>query len=416
MMPSNKFSLRLTVMLWIAALTLLGTRATGQTESVLHTFDGTDGADGIFPRAGLVFDKAGNLYGTTFVGGLYRAGTVFELTPQAGGGWTETVLHNFSYLEGSANGPTAPLILDLGGNVYGTTTGGGAYGQGVIFELSPQAGGGWTYKRLHAFGNGKDGQLPQGGLVLDGAGNLYGTTAAGGAYGGGTVFKLAPAMGGVWTEKILHHFNRTYKVGWAQYGGLIFDSSGDLYGTTYNGGAYAISGVGGGTVFKLTPAVSGAWTYATIHEFGKGKKGAQRPAAGLTFDVAGNLYGTTVSGGTGACSGGCGTAFELTPTTSGGWIEKILHSFDNTPDGDAPLAPVILDAAGNVYGTTLNGGPFGLGSVFELKPLAGGGWQETILQNVTQPHGGLIFDGSGNLYGTTNNGGNGYGTVFEITP
>jgi uncharacterized repeat protein (TIGR03803 family) len=414
MMLSNKFSLRLTVMLLIAALTLLGTCATGQTEIALHTFSGSDG---IFPQAGLVFDKAGNLYGTTFEGGLYRAGTVFALTPQSGGGWTETVLHNFSYLQGSANGPNAPLILDAGGNVYGTTTFGGAYDQGIVFELSPLAGGGWTYKRLHSFGNGTDGQRPQGGLVLDGAGNLYGTTVAGGAHGDGTVFKLAPAPGGVWSEKILHHFNRISPAGWAPYGGLVFDSSGDLYGTTYNGGAYATSGVGGGTVFKLTPAGNGTWTYATVHQFGRVKKGAQRPAAGLTFDAAGNLYGTTVSGGTGACGGaGCGTVFELTPTASGGWIEKILHSFNDTPDGSFPLAPVILDAAGNVYGTTLNGGPFGAGSVFELTPLAGGGWQEKIVQNVTQPYGGLIFDESGNLYGTTNKGGNGYGTVFEITP
>ena len=411
-MPSNKLRLRLTLMLCIAALTLMGTVATAQTESVLYRFNFSNG---IFPRAGLVVDKAGNLYGTTFEGGSYRGGTVFELSPETGGGWTHSVLHNFSYLDGSANSPTTPLILDAAGNLYGTTTSGGTFGAGIAFELSPQAGG-WTFKRLHAFGNGKDGQIPSGGLVLDATGNLYGMTSAGGAYGNGTVFELSPAADGVWTERILHHFNRTYTAGWAPYGSLVFDSSGNLYGTTHDGGTYAISGIGGGTVFRLTTAAGGGWTYATIHEFGRAKKGAQRPLAGLTFDAAGNLYGTTEIGGTGACDGGCGTVFELISTASGGRIEKILHSFNNIPDGATPLAPVIVDTAGNVYGTTLNGGPFGGGAVFELTPTEGGGWQENVLQNVGQPYGGLIFDGVGNLYGTTNNGGSGYGTVFEITP
>jgi uncharacterized repeat protein (TIGR03803 family) len=412
-MHSKKPCLRVTAMLWITALTLIGARATGQTQSLLYSFNISNG---IFPQAGLVFDKAGNLYGTTVAGGAYRGGTVFELTPQAGGGWAEIVLHNFDTVEGSAGGPTTSLILDASGNLYGTALG-GPFGQGIVFELSPQDGGAWAYKRLHAFGNGKDGQTPSGGLVVDATGNLYGMTAGGGAYGGGIVFKLSPSASGIWTEKILHHFNRAYPAGYAPYGSLLFDLSGNLYGTTAEGGSCTIlSSVGCGTAFKLTHQANGTWTYATIHEFGHRKKGTLRPLAGLTSDAAGNLYGTTTIGGTGACDSGCGTVFELIPMTAGGWVEKILYSFSNTPDGSTPQAPVILDGSGNVYGTTLYGGPFGLGAAFELTPLAGGVWQERILQPLASPYGGLVFDGSGNLYGTTNRGGNGLGTVFEITP
>ena len=210
-------------------------------------FNGTDGAD---PAAGLIFDAAGNLYGTTYGGGTYDWGTVFELTPAAGGGWTEKVLYSFL---GGADGffPAADLIFDAAGNLYGTTGYGGAYDNGTVFELTPTGGGDWTEKLLHSFSynlNGMDGTYPQAGLIFDAAGNLYGTTVGGGNYGGGTVFELTPTAGGNWTETVLHNFNRNGTDGADPYAGLIFDGAGNLYGTTSFGDVY-----GDGTVFQLTP-------------------------------------------------------------------------------------------------------------------------------------------------------------------
>jgi uncharacterized repeat protein (TIGR03803 family) len=230
--------------------------AGGWSEKVLHSFNDTDGA---YSSAGLIFDKNGNLYGTTLEGGDYGCsasgcGTVFELTPTAGGGWTETVLLNFNGSDGS--GPQAGLIFDAAGNLYGTTVGGGTncppFGCGTVFELTPTAGGGWTEKVLHSFGNGTDGANPFAGLIFDAAGNLYGTTYGGGTYrcgasGCGTAFELTPAAGGSWTETVLYSFSRGND-GFEPEAGLIFDSAGNLYGTTAVGGTYD-----GGTVFELTP-------------------------------------------------------------------------------------------------------------------------------------------------------------------
>jgi uncharacterized repeat protein (TIGR03803 family) len=387
-------------------------------EKVLHNFN-NDGTDGYYPEVGLIVDAAGNLYGTTTAGGAYNSGTVFELTPAAGGGWTETVLHNFGNGTDGAT-PYAGLIFDAAGNLYGTTQYGGTYGVGTVFELTPAGGGSWTEKVLYSFNlNGTDGAVPEAGLIVDAAGNLYGTTYFGGTYLYGTVFELTPAGGGGWTEQVLHSFNNNGADGSLPAAGLIFDAAGNLYGTTVNGGTGSNCVLGCGTVFELTPAAGGGWTEQVLHSFNNNGADGSTPFAGLIFDAAGNLYGTTFAGGT----YGYGTVFELTPAAGGGWTETVLHNFGNGTDGTAPYAGLIFDAAGNLYGTTSYGGTYNYGTVFELTPAAGGGWTETVLHNFGNgtdgitPYAGLIFDAAGNLYGTTFVGGTyGYGTVFEVTP
>jgi uncharacterized repeat protein (TIGR03803 family) len=402
------------------------------TEKLLHSFNDTDGA---LPRAGLIFDAAGNLYGTTSEGGAYSWGTVFELTPAGGGNWTETVLHSFCSPTDCTDGayPYAGLIFDAAGNLYGTTVGGGTYaycsdgyGCGTVFELTPTAGGGWTEQVLYNFGNGTDGVNPYDGLIFDAAGKLYGTTPNGGTYGYGTVFELTPTESGGWTETVLHSFcsQTDCTDGEAPQADLIFDTLGNLYGSTTNGGTY-----GGGTVFELTPTGGGGWTEKVLHSFCSQTDctDGEAPQAGLIFDTLGNLYGSTTAGGTytSNCNYGCGTVFELTPTGGGAWTEQVLHSFGNGTDGYYPFAGLIFDAAGNLYGTTWAGGTYGWGTVFELTP-TGGGWTETVLHSFNDngtdgilPEAGLIFDAIGNLYGTTPSGGaeGEYGgTVFELTP
>lgn len=343
-MRGKKISIGLTAVLTTLTLTLLlgGTRAVAQQERVLHRFE----KDGYNPAASLIFDAAGNLYGTTYRGGLYGVfGTVFELMPTAGGGWTEKVLHVFGSSEDGQN-PLASLIFDGAGNLYGTTQAGGAYSNGTVFELSPTAGGGWREKVLHSFNykGGKDGYYPTAGLILDAAGNLYGTTSMGGiglctdfntgaVTGCGMVFELSPAGHGVWTERVLYSFEFTLQGTGAIPSGLIFDAAGNLYGTTEYSDFPSV-----GTVFELLRGAGGLWTEKVLHSFTENGEDGLTPAAGLVFDAVGNLYGTTVGGGTGTCT--CGTVFELAPKPGGGWAEKVLHSFnDNGKDGFEPRRP-----------------------------------------------------------------------------
>jgi uncharacterized repeat protein (TIGR03803 family) len=379
-------------------------------ERVLRNFN-PNGKNGNSPVAGLIFDAAGNLYGTTGMGGAYNLGTAFELSPKVGGGWAEKVLYSFGHSNKDGSLLLGGLNFDAVGNLYGTTSDGGAYGYGTVFELTPKAGGGWAEKLLHNFNNNdKDGYEPWAGVILDSAGDLYGTTTFGGAYGVGIVFELTPKAGGRWTEKILRSFNR--EDGYYPYAGVILDSGGDLYGTTNWGGAYGV-----GIVFELTPKARGRWTEKILHSF-NGTDGYE-PYSNLILDAAGNVYGTTVSGG----AQNVGVVFELTPKAGGRWTERLLHSFkfDGT-DGNTPYAGLILDSAGNLFGTTFNGGAYVGGTVFELTPKAEGSWTEKILHNFNGTDGqnayaGLIIDSAGNLYGTTFAGGiYDVGTVFEITP
>jgi uncharacterized repeat protein (TIGR03803 family) len=412
-MQSKRFSFGLTAALALLAGTVIMTAGPAASqESVLHSF-GERSTDGTDPGVSLIFDAEGNLYGTTASGGAYGYGTVFKLTPTTGGGWTETVLHNFGNGKDGST-PYAGLILDDAGDLYGTTFKGGDYGLGTAFELSLQGDGRWAEKLLHSFGSGNDGSGPYASLIFDPSGNIYGTTVGGGAHAFGTVFELMPKSEGGWTEKTLHSFNDTGRDGCNPFASLVLDSAGNLYGTTEYCSPY-----GAGIVFELLPGTGEGWLEKVIHTFDyTDNYDGLYPDAGLIFDTAGNLYGTTVSGG---YTGG-GTVFELLPQANGLWKKVQLRNFGSGKyDGLAPRAGVIFDASGNLYGTTVEGGLYAEGTVFELTPAAGRSWTETILHDFgggtdgAYLDGGLIFDLAGNLYGTTVVGGTfGEGTVFEI--
>ena len=414
-------------------------------ESVLHRFG--SGSDGIGPKTGVIADKSGNLYGTTFNGGGGGSeGTVFMLThPQPSDNlWKETILHRFNNLaEGQY--PWTGLVQDPAGNLFGTTwlsAGNHCANEvcGVIFELSPPSSGSkqWTYRVIYEFTGNADGGGPWQGadLVRDSEGNLFGTTASGGSgqcIGGcGVVFELSP-VDGTWTETVLYNFPADASGNGGGNGGVILDQSGNLYGTTYYGGSFnPWSGV-----FKLVrpSKPGGTWKYVTIHNLISNDEGTS-PAAGLVFDSQGNLYGTTEFGGT---SSDFGTVFRLTPQPSGSWIHSVLHKFTGMGDGQWPTNALTVDAEGNVYGTTQAGGvgachgPFGLGCsvAFRFNPPADAHdpWIETVFYTFAPgtdgdiPWGRLIFGAGGQLYGATQFGGilcdtlrQGCGTVFALAP
>ena len=420
--------LRVLTMFAVTLLVTSSWAASNWHAKVLHDFNGSDGSAS---QSGLIFDAAGNLYGTTGTGGTDTVGTVFELSPMANGDWSETVLHNFHGNSPDGWNPHAGLIFDAAGNLYGTTSGGGTYGRGTVFELSPTQGGLWTEKVLYSFGNSTDGVYPAyGALIFDAAGNLYGTTSSGGTHncqgngGCGTVFQLSPTVGGAWTETVLYNFGNGTD-GYSPEAGLVLDAAGNLFGTTAYGGANgcAVAQYSGcGTVFELTPVAGGGWTETVVHNFGSGTDGVL-PIAGLTFDTAGNLYGTTEVGG----PSNVGTVFQLSPMTGGGWSETVIHSFNVDSGGWGPAAgTLVFDAAGSLYGSAFSGN-----TAFQLTPAVGGTWTETVLYTFdhdSAPWAGLIFDATGNLYGTTWFGGPhhhhhhqcdpgpGCGTVFELIP
>jgi uncharacterized repeat protein (TIGR03803 family) len=331
------------------------------SEKILHSFG--KGNDGSRLRSGVIFDTAGHLFGTTIEGGAHNLGTVFEMTRKANGSWAEKTLHSFSGTDG-ING-WDKLIFDASGNLFSTTAIGGTYGQGTLYEMMPKTGGGWTFKVLHHFGNGHDGAQPQGGLILDAAGNLYGATTYGGRNGYGTVFEFSPKAGGAWTEKLLHSFNSDGIDGTNPFSSVIRDAAGNLFGPAYSGGAF-----GYGTVFELSPKAGGGWTEKILHTFpdNSGTEGSN-PWPGLTFDAAGNLYGTAQFGVVGPDPGG-GTTFKLTPGAGGNWDYTVLHAFTgNGNDGFNPsFCNVVFDASGNLYGTTWQGGAYGRGTFYEITP------------------------------------------------
>jgi uncharacterized repeat protein (TIGR03803 family) len=302
-MQGKRVPFLLTVAFAIFSVTVIATNAwAAPREIVLHNFNGKDGA---LSFAGLILDAAGNLYGTTALGGAHGGGTVFELSPKASGGYSEKVLHSFTPNGRDGIGPCRSLTFDAAGDLYGTTKTGGTYDYGTVFELTPMAGGDWTEKVVHNFGRGGDGQLPVANLISDGAGNLYGTTSDGGAYGLGTTFELTK-LGGRWKEKVLYSFGNPKVIsgGGVPYSGLILDTAGNLYGTTFYGVFHSACNCG--TVFELSPKASGGYSEKVLHSFGKtdSKDGAS-PISGVILDTAGNLYGTTWKGGTealGRCS------------------------------------------------------------------------------------------------------------------
>jgi uncharacterized repeat protein (TIGR03803 family) len=388
------------------------------SENSLYSFAG--GSDPKTPYAGLIFDKAGNLYGTSQLGGANSLGTVFEITPNSNGSWTESVIYSFT---GATDGgqPYGSLVFDTAGNLYGTTSYGGStnctQGCGTVFKLTPGSSG-WTESVVYTFSGGSDGREPYARLLSDAAGNLYGTTLFGGnitstcSSGCGTVFKLTRGSSG-WTESVLYAFQGAAD-GASPYDGLAFDSTGNLYGTAYAGGAS-----GNGVIFKLTPGSSG-WTESILHAFTGGNDG-KFPYGDLILDAAGNLYGTASQGG----SQGFGVVFEMRLTKKGNLREAVLHTFANTPSAN-PVAGLVMDTAGNLYGTTIAGASQtscggGCGTLFKLTPVSTGGWTYKVLHDFGHgtdgyhPSGDLVLDPAGNLYGTTQAGGSqGSGLVFEI--
>jgi uncharacterized repeat protein (TIGR03803 family) len=338
------------------------------TETLLHVFTGH--SDGGEPLAGLAIDSQGNLYGTTAVGGTYSLGTVFELSPNSEGGWTETVLHSFAGGLDGAYPQSTPTVTN--GVIYGMTYAGGGNscigalsGCGVIYQLT-QGTSGWTESVLYRFANASDGAFPYANLVLDPRGNLYGTTTQGGylsgncaPYGCGNVFQLRHTGSG-WALNTLYSF--TYDSdGTAPFGGVLFDKAGNMYGTTSGGG----SGFGG-TAFELVYSGKGTWSFQLLYSFG-GSNGSS-PESALV--ARGNeFFGTTYSGGTGSgCFFGspCGTVFMLTQTTKG-WAETVLHSFSNNGDGTNPESGVII-GKNALYGAAYSGGAHGEGAVYTITP------------------------------------------------
>jgi uncharacterized repeat protein (TIGR03803 family) len=363
---------------------------TAGTETTLYSF-GASATDGEEPYSGLIMDSAGSLYGTTYRGGANSLGTVFKISASG----TESVLYSFGASASDGVNPHGGLIMDSAGNLYGTTSSGGASGSdmGTAFKISVSG----SESILYSFGVAPDGEEPEAGLIMDSAENLYGTTEAGGVHGGdGTVFKIASG-----TETVLYSFGASATDGQQPEADLIMDSAGNLYGTTQSGGAN-----GRGTVFKIASG-----TEAFLYSFGATATDGQQPEADLIMDSAGNLYGTTAGGG----ANGHGTIFKIGPSGT----ETILYSFGaSATDGQAPFAGLIMDSAGNFYGTTDGGGANGDGTVFKISTSG----TETVLYSFganaidgQNPTAGLIMDSAGNLYGTTYAGGaKGWGTVFLI--
>jgi uncharacterized repeat protein (TIGR03803 family) len=405
-----------------AGLAPVAPAAAAPTLTVLHSFTGYP--DGIEPSGRLTMDSSGALYGATHAGGTLRGGfgTVFKLTPPAAGKtqWTKTLLYAFTAGADGSN-PNGGLIVDSNGALYGTTADHGLAGK--VFKLTPPIAGKtqWTYTVLYSFGSGNDGNTPLAGLIMDSKGALYGTTAYGGGYSYyGTVFKLTPPVAPKtqWTETVLHRFANTGDAHNPE-AGLIFDSSGALYGTTYFGGT-----LGFGTVFKLAPPAPGntAWTATILYSF-KGGTDGYNLIAGLSVDSKGALSGTTPAH---PITGQCGTVFNLTPPAGKTeWTKTVLYNFDNGVNGCDPEAGVILDSNGALYGTTSEGilkVGGGTGTLFKLTPPVAGKtqWTESMLyifKNGTDgssPRADLIFDEKGALYGTTSLGSSVAGAVFEL--
>jgi uncharacterized repeat protein (TIGR03803 family) len=380
----------------VVLLLIFARSAQSHAQTVLYNFTG--GSDGGWPEGGLTMDGAGNLYGTTYYGGTNDAGTVFELSPNGSGGWTETVLHSFT---GGADGGfpyVANVIFDSAGNLYGTAEHGGAYGYGVVYELSPGAGG-WTETVLYNFTGGASGGYPVSGLIMDGLGNLYGVTWIYGEQYGATpgTFELSPSANG-WTEQVLW--------GTGSSSGLTMNAAGDVFGLGWDD-----------SVFELSPNGSGGWNGAVICFLAGHLRISYGGSYGpLVLDQAGNVYGTSYGQGKSE-----GTVYELSPAENGSWTQTVLHSFAASKDGVNPYGGITFDWAGNIYGTTDGGGEFGDGTVFELTaPVGTGSYKEKVLWSFngtdgSVPSGNLILDSAGRLYGTAYKGGtSGEGVVFEV--
>jgi uncharacterized repeat protein (TIGR03803 family) len=401
---------------------LVGTSPAASTFKVLYSLKG--GTDGGFPFDQLVLDPAGNLYGVTGEGGLDTecfdngCGTVFELLSRSGH-WTESVLYSFPpTIYSYSVSPNGPLVRDSAGSLFGVTANGGdpVCQCGEIYELTRSAGV-WTETDLHNFvGGTSDGQYVNQGLVRDSAGNFYGSTGGGGNAENcnsecGTVFQFARNSDGTWAETLIYNFSGG-RDGENPYGPMAIDTAGNLYGITTSGGVY-----GYGTAYKLSLS-NGTWTETTLFDFTiDASGGSVSQISGVAVDSSGDLFATAPYGG----GNQVGILYELKPT-AGYSTYSVVHTFTGASDGGYPFGGFTTDKAGNLYGTTIYGGAYEYGTVYKLAPGKSGRWNETVLHSFTNgsdgsyPYG-VILDSSGNLYGTASEGGtNSNGVAFEITP
>jgi uncharacterized repeat protein (TIGR03803 family) len=389
-----------------------------EKETVLYQFNRKSGGYG--PQGPEVMDTVGNIYGVASEGDLAGqcCGAIYELSPKSGGGYSYSTIYTFTG-DGADSFPTGTLTMDAPGNLYGTTAG----GYNEIYRLSPNGSGGWSESVLYP---GSASGFGFSSVALDAAGNVYSVVVFGGANNKGYVLELSPS-GDTWTFRDIYDFDGTHGStgnGSSLVGGLVVDTAGNVYGTTPEGGTSTACSGGCGVVFKLRP--DGAiWVESVLVNF-NGANGSL-PGGNLSIDASGNLYGTTQLGGAKAF----GTVFELTPNGSGGWMQHVLHAFsDANGDGAQPSSPLTL-ASGVIYGATISGGgntgcstiynAVGCGTVFKLT-LSGGMWKESILHAFTGLKdgafpGGVIVDASGNLFGEADSGGdsNNDGVTFELT-
>jgi hypothetical protein len=463
--PSTRLALRLFGLL-LLLFAQVSFAAAEWKEQVLYSFQG--GTDGATPVGSIVIDAAGNLYGATTQGGSQscnatgQCGTVFQLSPppKPNDPWVETILHVFKGKAfGDGDTPVGGLTVDEAGNLYGSTGYGGTgncqlqgilVGCGTVFELSPpsQSGGSWTETVLYSFRTSEEGYIPEGDLVFDRSGNLYGATYFGGGFGTscnnyyqycGAIFELSPPTegGSAWTEKLLHAFSGTgpdaVGDGANPNGSLVLDSFGDLYGTTYFGGSAlgrcggGAGGIGCGSVFVLRPPTSGyQWSEQILYRFDVPH--GINPGAGLALDESGNLFGTTVFG-----AQRYGAAFELQRPGAEreNWTEYVLYTFNDGNDGGSPMSPVTFGEGGSMYLTTSSSsGSHNGGTLLNLMPAAIAG-HSLQAENVydfeghgdgAYPAAKLVFDQAGTIYSTTTEGGTGElcegeggcGTVYRI--
>ena len=392
--------------LFVIAMSLVA--ATATTTDVIFSFEEDAGE---YADTDLETDNVGNIYGTTVLGGDHGGGTVFQLSPTPGG-WVHTVLYSFT---GGADGgePYKGVTIDQRGNLYGTAVTGGSGscegGCGVVYKLT-NSGGRWTQRVIHAFTGGDDGSGPGARVTVDRSGNVYGMTPTGGTNGLGTIYKLHPDAG-TWDFQVIHTFTGGAD-GSSGSAGRMLLRHGRLYGAATTGGTY-----GSGVVFELTPTAVGEWDFRTLYSF-HGQPDGSFPYGALLPAASGKFYGTTYYGG----QNGIGAVYELTPRSTGEWRERVIHSFQNGNDGNSPISNLVSDAAGNLYGTTSEGG-LGSGVIFKLTPGGGGQWTESIVHAFAGPpdggfsYNGMVVDSFGNFYGATVHGGDGDdGCVYQFTP
>jgi uncharacterized repeat protein (TIGR03803 family) len=410
-----------------------GSDAASGKEKIIYSFTG--GADGGFPLSDLTLDGEGNLYGTTSQGGSgcgsVGCGTVFELK-RTQDGWKEEVLYHFTDSSGTA--PLAGVIFDKAGNLYGTTEF-GPTGDGSVFELSKNSRGEWTERTIYSFDRSV-GAYPQADLVFDNQGNLYGTTLQGGTgtclsnSGCGSVFELTPQPDGSWAETTIHLFTDAKGDGGMPSSGVVLDNAGNVYGMTqYGGNGLCESSSEGfgymygcGVVYEFTPHSDGSWSETIVYNFVRGGGFGVFPSGELFLGAANHLFGVTADGGD-----GIGAVFELEDTKKRGWQQSEAHIFYAGVDGVNPTGRLVADANGDLFGVTVRGSSTNVGIVFEVQR-SDDGWKENIIHSFAKapdgasPAAGLVLDSSGHLYGTTQYGGTGTacrygcGTVYEVMP